>query len=62
MALSPAEQVKNALIAKGLETPLVNTGMSAEQKYTRIKGLMTEVVSTLGLSTPITLLGSTLKF
>ncbi|MCK8046365.1 GTP cyclohydrolase I FolE [Shewanella sp. 1CM18E] len=49
MDLSPAEQVKNALIAQGLETPLVDSDMSAEQKYTRIKGLMTEVVSTLGL-------------
>lgn len=41
--------VQQALVAHGLETPLVPSDMSSEQKYQRIKGLMTEVVSTLGL-------------
>ncbi|MGS0691924.1 GTP cyclohydrolase I FolE [Shewanella sp. 30m-9] len=49
MDLSQAEQVKNALIAKGLETPLLPSDMNTQQKYDRIKGLMTEVISTLGL-------------
>jgi GTP cyclohydrolase I len=49
MDVSPAEQVREALIAQGLETPLTPSDMTAEQKYERIKGLMTEVVSTLGL-------------
>ncbi|WP_220762774.1 MULTISPECIES: GTP cyclohydrolase I FolE [unclassified Shewanella] len=44
-----AEQVKQALIAQGLETPLIPTDMNNQQKYERIKGLMTEVVSALGL-------------
>lgn len=44
-----AKRVRNALIEKGLETPLVETGLTSEQKYERIKSLMTEVVGTLGL-------------
>ena len=41
--------VRNTLIQKGLETPMIYTGMSDDEKYNRIKELMTEVVSTLGL-------------
>ena len=46
-----AEALKDqqALLAHGLETPLIPSEMTSEQKYQRIKGLMTEVVSTLGL-------------
>lgn len=44
-----AQKVQQALIAHGLETPLVPSNMTSEQKYERIKGLMTDVVSTLGL-------------
>ncbi|QYK03165.1 GTP cyclohydrolase I FolE [Shewanella psychrotolerans] len=44
-----AEQVKNALIEQGLETPLQDSQLNSQQKYERIKGLMTEVVATLGL-------------
>jgi len=41
--------VRNALIEQGLETPMIQTGLTPEQKYQRIKGLMSDVVSTLGL-------------
>ena len=41
--------VRDTLIEKGLETPMVYTGLSNEQKYQRIRELMTEVVQTLGL-------------
>lgn len=41
--------VRQALIESGLETPTIETGLTSEQKYQRIKGLMTEVVGTLGL-------------
>ena len=41
--------VRNTLIEKGLETPMVYTGLSNEEKYEKIKGLMTNVVKTLGL-------------
>lgn len=41
--------VKEALIAKGLETPMKENSLTAEQKYTKIKAAMTEIVSTLGL-------------
>ena len=41
--------VRDTLIAHGLETPMIDTGLSAAQKYERIKTLMAEVVETLGL-------------
>ena len=41
--------VREQLILQGLETPLIETDLSLEQKYLRIKDLMTEVVKTLGL-------------
>ena len=41
--------VRNTLIQQGLETPMIDTGLNAEQKYQRIKELMSDVVSTLGL-------------
>lgn len=44
-----ANRVRESLIAKGLETPMTASEMSSDQKYNRIKGLLTEVVSTLGL-------------
>lgn len=48
--LSPeAILVRDTLIERGLETPMIDTGLSAGQKYERIKDLMSEVVSTLGL-------------
>jgi len=49
MISEEARLVQQTLIERGLETPLVETQMSAEDKYERIKGLMTEVVGTLGL-------------
>lgn len=48
--LSPeAILVRDTLIQEGLETPMLETGLSPEQKYERIRGLMHEVVETLGL-------------
>ena len=48
--LSPeATLVRDTLIEQGLETPMIDNGLSSEQKYERIKGLMTEVMETLGL-------------
>ena len=44
-----AKRVQDALIAKGLETPLVETGLDRDQKYDRIKTAMTSVLETLGL-------------
>jgi GTP cyclohydrolase I len=41
--------VRNTLIERGLETPMVETGLSAEQKYEHISDLMTQVIETLGL-------------
>ncbi|SFG19865.1 GTP cyclohydrolase I FolE [Neptunomonas qingdaonensis] len=49
--ISPeATAVRDQLIEKGLETPTIDTNMSQQQRYERIKGLMTEVLSTLGLN------------
>ena len=48
--LSPeAILVRNTLIEHGLETPMIDTGLTPEQKYERIRGLMIDVVKTLGL-------------
>lgn len=48
--ISPeASAVRDQLIEKGLETPTVDNPLSQELRYERIKGLMTEMVSTLGL-------------
>ncbi len=48
--LSPeAILVRDTLIAQDLETPMVETGMSPEQKYDRIRELMVDVMKTLGL-------------
>ncbi len=48
--LSPeALRVRDALIERGLETPMLETGLTRDEKYERIKASMTEVVTTLGL-------------
>ena len=41
--------VRDTLIEKGLETPMIYTDLNNEQKYQRIRELMTEVIQTLGL-------------
>lgn len=41
--------VRNTLIEHGLETPMIDTGLTPDQKYQRIRGLMADVVETLGL-------------
>ena len=49
MISETALRVRNRLIEKGLETPMIETGLDRDQKYQRISGLMSEVVNTLGL-------------
>ncbi|MFT6275588.1 MAG: GTP cyclohydrolase I [Halioglobus sp.] len=44
-----AQRVRDALIEKGLETPLVDTGLSRDQKYERIRDSFASIVETLGL-------------
>lgn len=41
--------VRDTLLEQGLETPLIENGLSNEKKYKRIKKLMHDVVDTLGL-------------
>lgn len=47
--LQEAKQVRAALEAKGLETPLKPTPLNAQQKQEKLKALFTEVAETLGL-------------
>ncbi len=47
--LQEAKQVRAALEAKGLETPLKPNDLSAEQKQDKLKALFTQVAQTLGL-------------
>ena len=46
---SEAESVRSALIAQGLETPMIENGLNNDQKYERVKTLMYDVIRTLGL-------------
>lgn len=41
--------VRTALVERGLETPMVDNGLTRDQKVERIEGLMTRVAETLGL-------------
>ncbi|TQV73163.1 GTP cyclohydrolase I FolE [Aliikangiella marina] len=48
--ISPeAKLVQQTLIEKGLETPLIETNLTSEEKYARIRGFFSEIVATLGL-------------
>ncbi|UTV98539.1 GTP cyclohydrolase I FolE [Marinomonas rhizomae] len=50
LALSDeAIKVRDALINSGLETPMIDNGLTNEEKYQRIKSAFEDVVSTLGL-------------
>ena len=44
-----ARVVREALVARGLETPLLSTGLSRDQKYQRIKDSFADIARTLGL-------------
>ena len=44
-----AQLVRNALIEKGLETPMSGIKLTRDEKYTRIRDAMTQVVTALGL-------------
>jgi GTP cyclohydrolase I len=46
---SEALRVREALIAKGLETPLVETGLAPEEQYQRLHVAFTDIMSVLGL-------------
>ena len=44
-----ARLVREALIERGLETPLIQNGLSRDEKYERIKANFAEIAETLGL-------------
>jgi len=44
-----AELVKAALVARNLETPMIDNGLSRDEKYDQIKSSMEDIVTTLGL-------------
>ena len=46
---SEGELVRQALIAEGLETPMIDNGLSPQEKYDAIREQMTLVMETLGL-------------
>ncbi|HEY7775054.1 MAG TPA: GTP cyclohydrolase I FolE, partial [Kineobactrum sp.] len=48
--LSPeAASVRQALLDKGLETPLVDNGLTRDEKYLKIAAAFTDITRTLGL-------------
>ena len=44
-----AKSVRDALIARGLETPMLHNGLSRDEKYERIRGSFADITHTLGL-------------
>jgi GTP cyclohydrolase I len=46
---SEASLVRNALVERGLETPMVYNGLSRDEKYRRITQAFTDITRTLGL-------------
>ncbi|MGB0941013.1 MAG: GTP cyclohydrolase I FolE [Marinomonas sp.] len=46
---SEAIRVRDALIKHGLETPMIDNGLSTEEKYQRIQASFVDIVTTLGL-------------
>lgn len=44
-----AQRVRDALIDRGLETPLVYTGLSRDQKFEKIRDSFADIARTLGL-------------
>ena len=44
-----AQRVRDALVERGLETPMISNGMSRDQKYTRIRESFTDIAEALGL-------------
>jgi GTP cyclohydrolase I len=50
LAITPeARMVRDALIERGLETPLIPNGLSRDEKYARIRDCFIEITETLGL-------------
>ena len=44
-----AKLVKAALVEQGLETPMIENGLTRDEKYSRIRESMKDIVETLGL-------------
>lgn len=44
-----AERVRRALIKRGIETPMLETGLDRQQKYERIRDSFRDIAKTLGL-------------
>lgn len=44
-----AERVRHALIERGIETPMLETGLDRQQKYERIRDSFRDIAKTLGL-------------
>ncbi len=44
-----AERVREALVERGLETPMIDNGLDRQQKYERIRDSFRDITETLGL-------------
>ncbi|MEM0954519.1 MAG: GTP cyclohydrolase I FolE [Pseudomonadota bacterium] len=44
-----ARRVREALVERGLETPMIRNGLTRDEKYDRIRASFTDVAETLGL-------------
>ncbi|TGD72233.1 GTP cyclohydrolase I FolE [Mangrovimicrobium sediminis] len=45
-----ARRVRDALVERGLETPLIDNGLSRDEKFERISAAFTDITRTLGLN------------
>jgi GTP cyclohydrolase I len=48
-SITEGELVRRALVARGLETPLIHTALTGEEKLARISGSFEDIMTTLGL-------------
>ncbi len=46
---SEARRVRDVLVERGLETPMLHNGLSRDEKYNRIRDSFTDITETLGL-------------
>ena len=46
---SEARRVRDVLVERGLETPMLRNGLSRDEKYQRIRASFTDIAETLGL-------------
>ena len=50
---SEARRVRDVLVERGLETPMLHNGLSRDEKYQRIRESFTDIAETEGIARPM---------